>query len=78
MTPTNPRIDEGEKIQLTATAYDAANNVIPGVTFTWTTSHPNRATVTSTGLVTGVNNGNATITASAGGKSGSTTVRVED
>ena len=78
VTPANPRIDEDETIQMTATAYDAANNVIQGVTFTWTSSHTNRATVSSTGLVRGVNDGNATITASAGGKSGSTTVRVED
>ena len=78
ITPANPRVDEGKTIQLTATAYDSNNNVIPGITFTWTSSNTNRATVSSTGLVTGVNDGNVSITASAQGKSGSTTVRVED
>lgn len=76
VTPANPRVDEGKTIQMTATVYDANNNVIPGVTVTWTSGNTNRATVNSTGLVTGVNDGNVTITASAGGKSGSTTVRV--
>lgn len=78
VTPANPQVDEGKTVQLTATAYDANNNVISGLTFTWTSSNTNRATVSSTGLVTGVNDGNVTITASAGGKSGSTTVKVQD
>lgn len=76
VTPANQQVKEGNTLQLTATAYDAQNNVIPGVTFTWTSSNTNRATVSSTGLVTARNDGNVTITASAGGKSGSTTVRV--
>jgi uncharacterized protein YjdB len=78
VTPVNPEIDEGDTIQMTATAYDANNNVIPGVTFTWTSSNTNRATVTSTGLVRAINDGNVTIRAAAGGKSGSTTVKIND
>ena len=78
VTPVNPQVDEGKTIQLTATAYDANNNVMTGITFTWTSSNTNRATVSSTGLVTAKNDGNVTITASAQGKSGSTTVRVQD
>jgi uncharacterized protein YjdB len=78
ITPTSPRVDEGSTIQLTATAYDASNNPISGVTFTWASSNTNRATVNSSGLVTGVRDGNVTITASAGGKTGSITVRVDD
>jgi uncharacterized protein YjdB len=77
VTPANPRIKEGETIQLTATAYDASNHAIAGVTFTWTSSNTNRATVSSSGLVRALNDGNVTITASAGGKSGSTTVRID-
>jgi uncharacterized protein YjdB len=77
VTPSNPRIKVGETIQLTATAYDAANNVISGVTFTWTSNNTNRATVSSTGLVNALNDGNVTITASAQGMSGSTTVRID-
>ena len=78
LTPSSPRVDEGQTLQLTATAYDANNNVIPGVTFTWTSSNTGRATVDNNGLVTGIRDGNVTITASAGGKSGSVSVRVED
>ena len=78
ITPSSPRVDEGKTIQLTATAYDAGNNPINGVTFTWASSNTNRATVNSTGLVTGVRDGTVTITASAGGKTGSVTLRVDD
>ena len=78
ITPTSPRVNEGSTIQLTATAYDASNRAISGVTFTWASSNTNRATVNSTGLVTGIRDGNVTITASAGGKTGSVTLRVEN
>ena len=78
ITPSKPRVEERKTIQLTATAYDAANNVITGLTFTWTSSNTNRATVSSTGLVTGLREGNVTITASAGGKSTSVPLKVED
>lgn len=78
VTPSNPRITKGQTVQLIATAYDGTNHVIPGVTVTWSSSNTNRATVTSTGLVRGIQDGTVTITASAGGKSGSTTVRVDN
>jgi uncharacterized protein YjdB len=77
VTPANPRIKVGDTIQMTATAYDAGNRAIAGVSFTWTSNNTNRATVSSTGLVRALNDGNVTITASAGGKSGSTTVRID-
>lgn len=77
VTPANPRVKEGQTIQLTATAYDANDTVITGVTFSWSSSNTNRATVDSNGLVSAIRDGNVAITASAGGKSGSTTVRVE-
>jgi uncharacterized protein YjdB len=77
VTPSNPRIKEGETVQLTATAYDASNNVITGIAFTWTSSNTNRATVSQTGLVTARQDGNVTISATAGGKTGSTTVRID-
>ena len=77
ITPANPRIKEGQTVQLTATAYDASNNVINGTTFTWSSSNTNRATVSQTGLVTAKQDGNVTISASAGGKTGSTTVRID-
>ena len=76
ITPSNPQVKERQTIQLTATAYDSNNNVIPGVTFTWTSANTNRATVSSTGLVTGINDGDVDITASAGGKSTKVKVKV--
>ena len=77
IAPSNPRINEGHSVQLTATVLDVEDRVITGLTITWSSSNTSRATVDNTGLVRGISAGNANITASAGGKTGSTTVRVE-
>jgi uncharacterized protein YjdB len=77
ITPKDPRINEGQTIQLTATVLDVEDRVITGLTITWSSSNTNRATVTNTGLVRGITSGTANISASAGGKTGSTSVRVE-
>jgi uncharacterized protein YjdB len=63
-------------VQFSATAYDSQNHVIPGVTFTWSSSDANRVTVTSTGLAKGIKSGSANIKAAAGGKSATGTVKV--
>ena len=77
VAPATPRVVVGESIQLTATVLDIDERVITGMAVTWGTSNPDRATVDNTGLVRGISNGTVTISASAGGKTGSTTVRVE-
>ena len=77
VTPANPRIKIGQTVQMTATGYDANNNVIPGMTFTWTSSNTNKATVNSTGLVTALDDGTTDITASASGKSGKTKLTID-
>ena len=77
IAPSNPRINEGQTIQLTATVLDVQDRVITGLTITWSSSNTSRATVDNTGLVRGISSGTVNITASAGGKTGSTTVRVE-
>ncbi len=77
IAPANPRIKEGESIQLTATVLDVDDRVINGLTITWSSSNTNRATVDNSGLVRGLTSGTVNITAYAGGKTGSTTVRVE-
>ena len=63
----------GETTQLSAT-------VQPGnateKTLTWTSSRQSVATVSSTGLVTAISEGESTITASAGGKSGTCKITV--
>lgn len=77
IAPSNPRINEGQSIQLTATVLDVQDRAITGLTVTWSSSNTSRATVDNTGLVRGISAGTVNITASAGGKTGSTTVRVE-
>ncbi|MBI3810808.1 MAG: Ig-like domain-containing protein [Nitrospirae bacterium] len=65
VTPSAPSVAIAATVQLTATAYDASNVVIPGVTFTWSSSNPAVATVDPTGLVTGIASGSATISATS-------------
>ena len=67
----------GETVQLTASAKDASGNTISGKTFTWSSSDPSIATVSSSGLVTAVANGGATITATTNGVSGTAMVVVD-
>ncbi len=68
----------GGTVQAVATARDAGNNLIPGTTFSWTSSDPTIATVNAnTGLVTGVALGSVTIFATAGGTTGSATFTVQ-
>jgi Bacterial Ig-like domain (group 2) len=62
--------------QLSATAYDARGDAEPGASFTWSSSNPAVATVSSSGLVTGVSNGHATITATSGSRVGTAGVTV--
>jgi hypothetical protein len=64
----------GQTLQATATAKDGANNTLTSFATTWTTSNSAVATVSSTGLITAVSAGAATITATAGGKSGTLVV----
>jgi len=77
VTPRDPTIDVGKTVQLVATLTDKQGNVLTGRTVTWTSSDPSRATVSNTGLVSGIKGGTVTITASSGGKSGTTNVRVK-
>ncbi len=69
-------VEVGQSIQLTATARDAQNNVIAGKTFTWTSNNQGVATVSPSGLVQGVAAGNATISATTDGRTGSYPVTV--
>ena len=55
----------GETLQLTATATDANGNTIVDKTFDWTSSEENVVTVDSSGLLTAVAPGEATIAAVA-------------
>ncbi len=77
VTPATGSIGQGQTLQLSATLRDAAGNVLTGRPITWTTSSAAIATVSNTGLVTGVAAGGpVTITATSEGRSGSAAVTV--
>ena len=69
-------VSVGQIIALSATAKDSAGNTLSGRIITWTTSDPNRAIVSSSGVLVGVAAGTIDVTASAEGKSASTTINV--
>jgi glucose/arabinose dehydrogenase len=69
-------IGVGQTIQLTATARDAGGNVLEDRVFDWASSDPSIATVTETGLVTGLAQGEAEISATAEGITGSLAIIV--
>lgn len=66
ITPSGPQVLRvANTLQLTATAYDPQNNVVPDRPQTWTSANPLAATVDpATGLVRAVAPGNTTITVS--------------
>src|SRR2546426_940676 len=75
-SPSPATVLVGVTVQLTATAKAADGNVLTGPTLTWATSNPAVATVNSTGLATGVAAGQATITATSEGQSGTAAITV--
>lgn len=76
VTPPSGSILIGENLQLAATARDATGNPLSNRAVTWSSEPASVASVNSSGLVTGVQPGTATITASAEGKSGTATITV--
>ena len=75
-TPPAATIAVSATTQLTAIVRDSANGALSGRTITWTSSAPAVATVSVTGLVTGVAAGTAAIRATAEGKFGESTITV--
>jgi uncharacterized protein YjdB len=76
VSPASASLAAGSTLQLSATARDSAGNPLSGRTMTWTTSDGSVATVSASGLVTGVTVGSATISATSGGKSGTAAITV--
>ncbi len=68
----------GQEVQLQAVATNAANMEIPSGTVMWDTSDPNILDISSSGQMTGLGDGLATISATAGGKTGSIDFQVVD
>jgi len=76
VAPPGASINVGATVTLTATVKDAQGNVMTGQTITWSSSNTAIATVSSSGVVTGVAPGSATVTATCSGKTGSSAVTV--
>src|SRR5687768_8141297 len=72
--PSDVSIVAGQTRQLFAS--DQTGTVIPASQVTWATSPSAVATVSAAGVLTGVADGSATITATAQGKSGTAAVTV--
>jgi uncharacterized protein YjdB len=78
VSPTDPKINVGGRVQLTAKLYDAFNHEIKGRAVAWSSSNTLVASVNqSSGLVTGLLPGTATVTATCEGKSNSALVTVK-
>ena len=66
----------GQTVQLGALVYDSDGVAIPGAVVAWSSSHPEVATVDSTGLVAAVSNGTTLVTATSGAVSTTATITV--
>ena len=76
VTPASAIVAVGGTVQLTAALKDAGGEPLIGRTVTWSSNAPQFANVSSTGLVTGVAAGPATISATSEGKTGTASVTV--
>ena len=76
VSPAAPSLTVGATVQLAATPLDASGTPLSGRVVTWATSSAAVATVSGSGLVTGVAAGTATITATSEGKSGTAAATV--
>ena len=76
VSPAQPFLQLGRSITLTAEALSATGQVLPGRIVTWSSSATQIADVTSSGMVTGMNNGSTVIFASIDGVLGWTNVTV--
>ena len=76
VTPATANVTVGGTVQLVATPRDANGTPLSGRTVSWSSSNTGVASVTGSGLVTGVGAGSATITATSEGKSGTSAITV--
>ena len=76
VSPAAAAVQPGQTVQLTATTKDANGNILTGRTVTWASNSNPAATVSSSGLVTGVATGTALITATSEGQSGGAAIAV--
>lgn len=76
VTPEQATIAVSESVQLNAATLDADGTELPDRAVTWSSSDPDILIVSETGLVTGLADGAATVTATSEGQSGSATITV--
>src|SRR6266566_1759738 len=76
VSPAPASVPAGQTLQLTATPKDANGNPLTGRVVSWSSGNTSVATVNSSGLVSCVVAGSATITATSEGQSGTSAVTV--
>ena len=77
ITPAGAQtVFQGLTLQLSATTRDNTGAILTGRPVNWTTSNPSAATVSASGLVTGVGLGTAQITAESEGVTGGVSITV--
>ena len=76
ITPADVAIDAGKSATLTARTLDAAGNTLTGRPVVWASSDTRLVTVDQSGVVRGVRRGSAVISATAEGRVGTASVRV--
>ena len=78
VSPAADTLLAGDTLRLVAEAFDENGHRVEGAQFTWSSSDASVARVDAAGLVTGVTEGTATITAAAGNASGTSEIAVEN
>ena len=78
VTPAEASIGPGDTLRLAAKALDANGHPVAGAEFSWSSSDESVATVDASGLVRGVVEGGAVITAAAGEVRGTAEITVEN
>lgn len=76
VSPASATIFTGDSTQLTATLTDRKGNVLTGRPVTWASDNTAAATVSASGMTTGVGPGVANISATSGGKTGTSVITV--
>src|SRR3989441_652755 len=76
VTPASATIQVGQTQQLAATLKDASGNTLSGRAVSWSSATPSVASVSGSGLVTGLAAGSAVITATSEGQSGTAAIAV--
>lgn len=77
VNPASANMRVGGSVTLSAQALDAAGGVVPGLSTAWKSSNPSIASVSGSGVVTGIAPGSATLTATVAGLNGVVAVTVQ-